>query len=288
MTMTRLLSAKRLRRVAPEQYHALATEQKQLDILLNARIQARTIASAEGRRLAKENSPASTVPLHLIRRASPSNRSILELTCIKLETPLETRKDRDREQASSEAEAGFRVALADDDDAETQLRRSRIYELNKFMAARSNALWIAYRKRRMQQMLHLDRCIDTMAVMKMRWALSHFADRCDALRRDQERDEARREAEARAIAFARTLCKAANLPGDESMLKAMPLDPDSENASKRFCPWAATVEGCPLMESAGNCPLSHNPIPAAHATWAFRCWAQQKHGGWVNQRAKIG
>ena len=116
MTMTRLLSAKRLRRVAPEQYHALATEQKQLDILLNARIQARTIASAEGRRLAKENSPASTVPLHLIRRASPSNRSILELTCIKLETTLETRKDRDREQASSEAEAGFRVALADDDD----------------------------------------------------------------------------------------------------------------------------------------------------------------------------
>ena len=134
----------------------------------------------------------------------------------------------------------------------------------------------------------LECCLDVAAQRIARWALRRFADRVNAMRSDEQAEEERQQAAAQAQAFARTLCNAANLPQDEPMLRAMPVDAASDGGATRFCPWAQTTSGCPLLREAGSCPMSHNMLPTAHVTWDFRCWAQSRHQGWIGQRAKIG
>ena len=72
------------------------------------------------------------------------------------------------------------------------------------------------------------------------------------------------------------------LRANEAMVQEMPIDTScgSGGTSRtRFCPWHATVAGCPLS----HCPLSHNALPSALATWKFRLWALEAHNGWIGE-----
>jgi hypothetical protein len=275
MSRLQLFTAKRSRRVAPEKYvlaDGLVAEHKHQEYLVNKRVLARSAASDEGRRLAKEQSE-DVFPSHLVRHSPPHSPSLLELTCVKLEAG---------------GKATYRTAVPEDNEEECDLRRRRIYELNRRMAVHSNRRWLAYLGSRNIQMRLLESILDGAAQEVLRRALRRFLDRMDAMRRDEHIRAEREEAEKRTRDFSRTIAAAANLPEDEPMLRAMPVDRATGDAETRFCPWAQTTSGCPLLRTAGSCPLSHNQLPIAHATWEFRCWAQKSHQGWIAQRQKIG
>ena len=258
--VTRLLSSKRSRRVAPE-------DEKYPCLTLDA--QALTRALVTKHETTPNLNEAQGVPSHLIRQPTQSvPRSVLDLTCIKLET----------------SDSEYRVAMPCDDMQEADQRRQRIYALNNVMSTRGRQAWMTYLASRRRQMRLLECCLDVAGQRLLLWAFQRFLERCKLVQQDEEA----KEAEARAASFARCLCQAAGLPQDEPMLKAMPLDTTSSEDVRRFCPWNQTRHGCPLLSTAGACPLSHNLLPGGHVTWAFRRWAQEKHGGWIGQRPKIG
>jgi hypothetical protein len=291
--MARLLSSsKRSRRVAPEQtsyYPSLTTEQRQLDSLLDAQLLSRTLTTKVDTNLVMKPIEGPPVPWHLIRQSPSCPRKVLDLTCVASCPRKILELTCVKVQSSTCGTEMFRVALPDDDAHDADLRRRRIYELNKIMRSRDDENWLAYRKCRRRQMRIVECCLDVAGQRLLKWALRRFAERGEMLKRDQEAAEAKQRAEAQAASFARCLCQAAGLPQDEPILKAMPLDTaNGGEVARPFCPWNNTVHGCPLLSTAGACPLSHDLLPAGSVTWPFRRWAQEKHGGWIGQRPKIG
>lgn len=296
----------------------LAAEQRSLNALLLARKAARTLASVTSRQQVRVSAglsilatPADAIPSHLLRHATePLQQQILELVLFRLSNGASDSSEAASRRGGSASTETFRVATADDDSEEVDLRRRRIYALNQLLSARHQEAWRRYRHRRQGQLNALEKCAERGAVQVARWGLLRFAEQCRCLRRDERlreivraKQEARRAAEARqreADLLARCAADAAkraddeaNLRENEAMLQAMPIDPegaqqahrvgDKEIATgspRRFCPWNSTADGCPLSE----CPLSHRTLPTELVTWKYRAWALESHNGWLGEK----
>jgi len=177
----------------------------------------------------------------------------------------------------------YRVTTADDDEAEADERRRRVYALNEVMRKQHRAQWQAYQKRRGVQMGVLERCLANGAMTIARRALTRLAERCERVREDEvclAEYEAQREA--------RTLTNCVSCvepsPEDEEMIRAMAVDESTGPARIRFCPWHSTVAGCPRLSS---CPLSHSKLPVECATWRYRYWALEGYDGWIGEACNV-
>ena len=247
------------------------------------------------------------------RSRQPSDRASFSSTTTTTTTTTTTATTSSSTAASSSSSylaAGpmndivYRVGNADvDNEVEADLRRRRIYAINQMLYERQLDHWLAYRLTRRKQMKALEKCLSTAAdnlqSALARRGLRRFAERCSLIKGEfdgvqawgrqaaaRRADFLARREELRAEREAEDFSRRLALPGakaelDEPMLSAMPVDPASGPAMRRFCPWHSTKEGC---QWRSRCPLSHNYLPASKVTWTYRRWAMKSHSGWIEER----
>ena len=239
-----------------------------------------------------------------LRKMDPSASSLARIIHAAVLVKVEPKTDSNLSSEESAAESCVEYRLGTEKDADAELRRARIYAINKLLRSRQEREFDVYKAKKKSQMMALERCAASGAVTLAHRGLHRLAERCERKRRDDERrsvlqrrlaeENRRKEAEALArIAALERRCArdAAMLKANEEILNSMPLYADAKAkppwpysaAGNRYCPWFSTVDGCLL----GRCPLSHVELPKELVTWKYRLWALEAHNGWrgepVNQ-----